>query len=205
MQSVFSFRVWNKLLADDSLLDTLGYDGWGAAERLSKNKKIMQSFSSRAENEHNRPYYPLIPQNCRYPCSIVVLQYSCIKLLFLCKFISINEQLFSPVISILLSLCVCECEWVRFHMTLCIMLNPAGWWWEWDLEWLHAGSFRKHTSPVSVLGFYSTVALLSQGHETPAPPGVSSCICEELLGSAWVLATDLCFFLCLVLLSLTLT
>lgn len=58
--------------------------------------------------------------------------------------------------------------------------------------------------PVSVLGFYSTVALLSQGHETPAPPGVSSCICEELLGSAWVLTTDLCFFLCLVLLFLQL-
>ncbi len=51
-----------------------------------------------------------------------------------------------------------------------------------------------HTKPpVSVLGFNSTVALLSQGHETPAPPGVSSCICEELLGSAWVLTTDLCF------------
>lgn len=205
MQSVFSFRVWNKLLADDSLLDTLGYDGWGAAERLSKNKKIMQSFSSRAENEHNRPYYPLIPQNCRYPCSIVVLQYSCIKLLFLCKGIYFNQ--WTAVLSrhIHSAVFVCVWVWVRFHMTLCIMLNPAGWWWEWDLEWLHAGSFRKHTSPVSVLGFYSTVALLSQGHETPAPPGVSSCICEELLGSAWVLATDLCFFLCLVLLSLTLT
>lgn len=72
----------------------------------------MQSFSSRAENEHNRSYYPLIPQNCRYPCSIVVLQYSrIINCYFYVRgFISINEQLFSPVISILLSLCVCVCE-----------------------------------------------------------------------------------------------
>lgn len=54
---------------------------------------------------------------------------------------------------------------------------------KWGLKWLHAGHFATH-KPVSVLGFYSTIALLSQGHETPAPPGVSSCICEELLGSA---------------------
>lgn len=110
MQSVFSFRVWNKLLADDSLLDTLGYDGWGAAERLSKNKKIMQSFSSRAENEHNRPYYPLIPQNCRYPCSIVALQYSCIKLLFLCKGIYFNQ--WTAVLSRHIHSAVFVCVWV---------------------------------------------------------------------------------------------
>lgn len=54
---------------------------------------------------------------------------------------------------------------------------------EWGVFWLHAGHFATH-EPVSVLGFNSTVALLSQGHETPTPPGVSSCICEELLGSA---------------------
>lgn len=53
----------------------------------------------------------------------------------------------------------------------------------WGVFWLHAGHFATH-EPVSVLGFNSTVALLSQGHETPTPPGVSSCICEELLGSA---------------------
>lgn len=55
--------------------------------------------------------------------------------------------------------------------------------WEWEVQWLHAGHFATH-KPVSVLGFNSTIALLSQGHETPTPPGVSSCICEELLGSA---------------------
>lgn len=58
-------------------------------------------------------------------------------------------------------------------------LHPRGW----GVYWLHAGHAATH-EPVSVLGFNSTVALLSQGHETPPPPGVSSCICEELLGSA---------------------
>lgn len=62
-------------------------------------------------------------------------------------------------------------------------LNPVGCCGEWELKWLHAGHFATH-KPVFVLGFYSTVTLFSQGHETPAPPGVSSCMCEELLGSA---------------------
>lgn len=62
-----------------------------------------------------------------------------------------------------------------------------------ELLWYSRGSGKSngcmadillHTKPVFVLGFNSTIALLSQGHETPAPPGVSSCICEELLGSA---------------------